>query len=543
MRTRITLTFAIATSSACALLFVRESSAQGAHPTDAALFQTSDQCIACHSNLHTADGADVSIGYAWRASMMANSARDPYWHAAVRREVMDHPAARAAIEDKCSTCHMPMQRFTQAQRGEQAQVFANVAALVEAPNALASDGVSCTVCHQIEAGNFGDPASYEGGFQIDTAAAPEQRGMYGPHAVDAGRRRIMQAATGVVPEEAMHLRASEMCATCHTLFTQAFDDAGNVAGELAEQVPYLEWAHSAFRETNSCQSCHMPELPEETPITSVLGEPRPQFSEHVFLGGNTFMLGLLNKHRGELGVQALPQEFETLIRRTREHLAASTARLAIETARVAGRNLVVDLAVSNLAGHKLPTAYPSRRVWLHVRVTDSSGRVVFESGAPRADGSIAGNDNDSDAARYESHYDAIESADQVQIYEPILVDARGRVTTGLLSGVRYAKDNRILPTGFDKRSAGEDIAVQGGAADDDNFVDGSDRVQYRIPLSDGSGSVTFEARLLYQAIGFRWAENLKAYDSPETKRFVGYYEGSAAGSAEQLASAERRISY
>ena len=74
-------------------------------------------------------------------------------------------------------------------------------------------------------------------------------------------------------------------------------------------------------------------------------------------------------------------------------------------------------------------------------------------------------------------------------------------------------------------------------------IDGGDRVQYRIPLSDGSGSVTFEARLLYQAIGFRWAENLKAYDSPETKRFVGYYEGSAAGSAEQLASAERRISY
>jgi hypothetical protein len=503
---------------------MRESSAQSTHSADAALFKTSDQCIACHSNLHTADGGDVSIGYAWRASMMANSARDPYWHAAVRREVMDHPAAQAAIEDKCSTCHMPMQRFTQAQRGEQAQVFANVAALIAAPNALASDGVSCTVCHQIEAGNFGDPASYEGGFQIDTTAAPEQRGMYGPHAVDPGRRRIMQAAAGVVPEEAVHLRASEMCATCHTLFTQAFDDAGNVAGELAEQVPYLEWAHSAFRETNSCQSCHMPELAEETPITSVLGEPRPQFSEHVFLGGNTFMLGLLNKHRGELGVHALPQEFETLIRRTREHLATSTARLAIETARVAGRDLVVDLAVSNLAGHKLPTAYPSRRVWLHVKVTDSSGRVVFESGPPRGD-------------------DAIDSDDQVQIYEPILVDSRGRVTTGLLSGVRYVKDNRILPTGFDKRSADEDVAVRGEAADDDDFIGGNDRVRYRIPLSDESGTATVEARLLYQAIGFRWAENLKSYDAPETRRFVRYYEGSASSAAEQLAFVERVISY
>jgi hypothetical protein len=334
-----------------------------------------------------------------------------------------------------------------------------------------------------------------------------------------------------------------MCATCHTLFTQALDEAGNAVGELAEQVPYLEWAHSAYRETHSCQSCHMPELAEETAISSVLGEPRPQFSEHVFLGGNTFMLRLLNKHRGELGVQALPQEFETLIQRTRAHLATSTARLAIESARVTGRNLVVDLGVSNLAGHKLPTAYPSRRVWLHVTVTDSAGRVVFESGAPLEDGSIAGNDNDSDSARYEPHYDAIESADQVQIYESILVDARDRVTTGLLMGVRYAKDNRILPAGFDKASAGHDIAVQGAAVNDEDFAGGGDRVQYRIPLTDDSGSVTFKARLLYQAIGFRWAENLTAYDSPETKRFVGYYRESAGHSVEQLVAVEGRFNY
>src|SRR5688572_27230862 len=73
-------------------------------------FVTSAQCIACHSNLHTAAGEDVSIGYDWRSSMMANSARDPYWHAAVRREVTDHPVAQSAIEDKCATCHMPMAR-------------------------------------------------------------------------------------------------------------------------------------------------------------------------------------------------------------------------------------------------------------------------------------------------------------------------------------------------------------------------------------------------------------------------------------------------
>jgi hypothetical protein len=49
-------------------------------------FQTSDRCIACHNGLSTPSGQDVSIGFAWRASIMANSSREPYWQASVRRE-------------------------------------------------------------------------------------------------------------------------------------------------------------------------------------------------------------------------------------------------------------------------------------------------------------------------------------------------------------------------------------------------------------------------------------------------------------------------
>ena len=33
---------------------------------------------------------------------------------------------------------------------------------------------------------------------------------------------------------------------------------GDVVGELPEQMPYLEWLHSDFREEKSCQDCHMP---------------------------------------------------------------------------------------------------------------------------------------------------------------------------------------------------------------------------------------------------------------------------------------------
>ena len=38
-------------------------------------FRTSDRCLACHKGVTTSRGLDVSIGYDWRGSMMANSAR------------------------------------------------------------------------------------------------------------------------------------------------------------------------------------------------------------------------------------------------------------------------------------------------------------------------------------------------------------------------------------------------------------------------------------------------------------------------------------
>jgi len=505
--------------------------AQTVHPpTDAGsdLFLTSDQCIACHSNLTSASGEDVSIGYNWRASMMANAARDPYWHAGVRREVTDHPEAQAVIEDTCSTCHMPMARFEAANHGGQGEVFANLG------NPLATDGVSCVVCHQIRNDNFGEPESFDGGFVIDTSRPAGERQIFGPHEVDFGRQTLMQSAGQFVPTQSTHLQESELCATCHTLYTHAINDSGEDS-ELAEQVPYPEWLHSDYRETQSCQDCHMPELDGDTPISSVLGEPRPQFSQHTFRGSNAFMLRVLNKYRAELGVTALPQELDRSAARAEVFLGTETARLSIEAAAVAG-SLNATITLESLAGHKLPTAYPSRRVWLHLTVSDADGVVLFESGALRPDGSIVGNDNDADGTRYEPHYERIDEASQVQIYEPVMIDHTEQVTTGLLSAVRYVKDNRLLPRGFDKSTAPWDIAVQGGAAEDENFAGGGDRIEYVVDTGEAVGPLSVTAELYYQTIGFRWAENLKNYQTAETERFVRYYEETSERSAVRLAA-------
>jgi hypothetical protein len=503
------------------------------------IFQSSDNCVACHNGLVTSSGEDVSIGLAWRASMMANSSRDPYWQAAVRRETMDHPTAVREIEDECSICHMPMARGRAKASGTHGEVFAHlpVGERSTLDDVLAADGVSCTVCHQIDRQGLGTPASFTGGFSIVNPTSGT-RTMLGPFQIDPGRTAVMRSATGVAPGEARYVQESELCATCHTLFTTALGAKGEPIGSLPEQVPYLEWRHSSFRDRQSCQACHMPAVDRPTPIASVLGEPREGLSRHTFLGGNFFMLRMLNRHRADLGVTALPSELDAVAAATVQQLQSDTAAVSIASAGPGqdGR-LRIDVAITNKTGHKLPTGYPSRRAWLHVTVRDGTGRTVFESGAIDARGAIAGNDQDEDPLRFEPHYDEIDSPGEVQIYESVMADASGAPTTGLLRGVAFVKDNRLLPGGFDKGTADADIAVRGAAAGDETFVGGGDRVTYRVDVGSRSGPFAVEAELLYQPIAFRWGRNLASYDAAETRRFVSYFDQMAGESSVVLTRA------
>ncbi len=502
-------------------------------------FQTSDRCVACHNGLATRAGEDISIGLAWQPTMMANSARDPYWQAAVRRETIDHPESRAAIEDECSVCHMPMARFESHLGNHEGTVFSHLQFLPEnRGDQLAADGVSCSLCHQISSEKLGTRETFVGNFVIGGPDIRGNRIEYGPYAPDAGHARIMRSSTGgFQPEESAHVRESEICATCHTLITKALGPGGEIISELPEQVPYQEWLHSTYREKRSCQSCHMPTVEEDVAITSVRGVPRTGVSRHQFLGGNFFVNGILNRYRNELSVQASPDALAANSGRTKEHLRSEAARISIGEFETSGGRLEAEVAIENFGGHKLPTAYPSRRVWLHVTVRDKNDRVVFESGALNSTGAIAGNDNDMDATKFEPHYTEIRSAGEVQIYESVMADSSGGVTTGLLRAVRYLKDNRLLPLGFDKKTADPDVAVVGGALNDADFGDGSDRIRYSIDPGNAQGPFRIDAELCYQPIGYRWAMNLKSYDAEEPGRFTGYYEAASSASMQVLAQA------
>jgi hypothetical protein len=509
----------------------------------ATAFRSSDRCIACHVGMKTSTGEDYSIGFDWRASLMANSSRDPYWQGSIRREIMDHPEVAQHIQNECTFCHMAAVRLADRDAGRDTQVFSRfpfqkVSGRTSPSQRLAQDGVTCSVCHQIEKEGLGTDATNNGNVVVSKARGGDERPEYGPFDPDHGHQTLMHSSTaGYLPVHSDHIRDAALCGSCHTLYTDPIVPGAKLP-RFPEQMPYLEWQHSNFAKKQTCQDCHMPEVKEPTAVTALYGPLREGARRHVFVGANFVITGMLNDHRDDLAVEALPEELKAANARTREFLQTQAARVTIESVHSVQGELAIEVLAQNLSGHKLPTAFPSRRAWLHVMVKDKNGNMVFESGKLRADGSIVGNANDEDPTRFEPHYREITKPDEVEIFEPILVDAQGWVTTGILNAVRYVKDNRLLPVGFDKASADGDIKVVGDAAQDPSFTDRGSRVRYVVHTGDATGKLTIVAELWYQPIGYRWAHNLAAYKASEPQRIVRYFEGSASDNAIVLAKAE-----
>jgi len=226
-------------------------------------FTGSGQCAECHQNLVDKHRNDVSITSDWRSTMMANAAKDPLWQAKVSSEIVRNPDLQAVIEAKCATCHMPMAR-TQAIAGN-APVGIFDGAFLNPENTLhtaAMDGVSCTLCHQIQDESLGEHESFSGGFIIDTDAVSPNRLVYGPF--PNPQQMQMRNRVGYIPVLGEQTEDSGLCAICHTLYTHYVNSQGEVAGEFPEQTPYLEWESSQYGDgtddDKACQGCKMPEV-------------------------------------------------------------------------------------------------------------------------------------------------------------------------------------------------------------------------------------------------------------------------------------------
>lgn len=477
-----------------------------------AVMNGSGSCTICHNTMIDEAGNDVSTNKLWGSSMMANAARDPYWQATVESEVTINPALKGVIEDKCATCHMPAARFSDVVAGNTpAAILGNGYLAAGNPqHALAMDGVNCTVCHQIEDSNFGQNESFSGGYSIDTKLAKGERAVYGPFPIAQNTVAIMMSASGFFTAQSDHIQKSELCATCHTLYTPYLDKQGSVAGSFPEQTVYLEWQASQYSGKESCQGCHMPEVTGKVSISNTGTDPRSPVRAHSFLGGNTTILAIFRAQGKNLSLPASSADLDAAIQRNLDFMQKQAASVAIQDAALKGSSLRAVIAVKNLAGHKLPSSFPSRRAWLHVTVKDQAGKIVWESGRVGVDGAIEGNDNDADATKLEPHYTEVTAPDQVQIYESIMGDVEGKVTTTLLFGAKYLKDNRLLPAGFDAASGGADVAPIGVPGSDTDFAAGGDQVVYTMDVGQAPGPLSVTVEVLYQPIGYRWAQNLLA---------------------------------
>lgn len=501
-------------------------------------FRTADHCASCHSNTKTSKGESYSIVGDWSASIMANAARDPYWQGSVHREILDHPEASAAIQDECATCHMPLQHLQDKAQHHQTAVLKRFPLSSQNANdAAAADGVTCTVCHQIQPTGLGTSATYDGNIAV-APLGTNPRPLFGPFVPQpASVLQVHILAGGYSLVHSTHMQQAALCGTCHTLYTTSYGPGGKPVGHFPEQMTYIEWLHSSYHDKQTCQQCHMPAVNGQVAVASILAQPRSGMRHHTFVGANAFMLGMLNTHHSDLAVTAQPAALTAAIKETTAYLQSKAAHVTVSPAKLAGGQLSFAVKVENLTGHKLPTAFPSRRAWLHVTVTAANGHTVFESGKLNPDGSIAGNANDANAARYSPHYTQITKPSEVEIFEPILGDAQSHVTTGVLSATQYLKDNRILPDGFDKKTAPADIAVHGKAATDPGFIGGSSTTRYDVSTAGTAGPFHITAQLIYQPIGYRWAHNLASYKAKESQTFVHYYEQEAAHSAIVLAHA------
>ncbi len=477
-------------------------------------------CATCHqaeagnTALRAPDGSDISPVTRWGRSMMAYSARDPYWLATFDHELASLPVAAAStVKSTCTRCHAPV---AHEQNGPGAALSPDeIVSDSSLSGTLARAGVSCTVCHQIEPTGLGTAQSFTGGYVLgggDTIYGPHQDPFPNP----------MQMHTGYTPTAASHITESAMCATCHTVITRALDDDGAPVGpDFAEQAPYLEWRNSAFNTEGTtpgpaaatCQDCHVrtQNAAGQPYVTKISTRPpwldaRSPIGDHGVVGGNAYMLGVLATFadwaQGPSGTDALQAAQAAAEQNLRTAAALDVVRADDET------GLGVDVTVANLAGHKFPTSYPGRRAFVRVTVRDADDAVLWQSGRLDALGSLVG----PSGARLDEvdhvmpHLDEIRTEHDVQVYESVMADAAGAPTHVLLRATGYAKDNRLLPAGDDPGHPDALLTRPVGTDGDPDFVPGSDIVRYRMGAWPDAARVDVD--LVFQTVPRRNVEGL-----------------------------------
>jgi len=531
----------------------------------------------------------------WRWSPMGLAGRDPIFYAQLDSEIAYLSKHRADKEKEivnlCFSCHgaMGQRQLTLDTQGKEQfnPSFVQVTDLANPKfmyGALARDGISCAVCHHIKPTldkslmQFIDDDA-TGQFQYTPADE-----LHGPF--EKPVTIPMNNSLLIKPVHDSYTQNARICGTCHTIHLPVLDAAetGQEHDKTAEcqaekfsfeQATYLEWINSAYeneidpgshQSAKTCQDCHMKGTLNgnqiQTQIAVVEDNKYPAtdfrgpdselnvpmratgYARHEFQGLNVYLLAMFDQFNEQLGVRkcdymssgcsgkeptsGIPFAFRNFL----DNAAQETATISVTKPTIdAQGNLIADVTITNLTGHRFPSGVSFRRAFIDFAVhSTSTGEVLFESGRTNTIGAITDMNNNvlpseqngsmgPNGLAYQPHFwspgNPITRSDQVQIYEELLKDATGNFTTSFLRQDCHFKDNRILPLGW--RKSGPDIKKFHGkplqetwpdlVGDDPHYADplgaqGKSVVRYSVALPAGTKleNVTISAQLYYQAI-------------------------------------------
>ncbi len=477
MHPRILARALVVTAALCLLL----PSAARATPTEPLELEhalvPSGECATCHLffNPPAFEGQPNISPQAYTGSMMANSARDPVFWAAVPIADQDAPGE---TED-CVRCHAP-RAFLEG-RGDALSIDAL------APADL--DGVACELCHRMVDDGVTPPGNAR--YVIDDLAEGGLVPRRGPWAY--APEDDPQHPTS---DDNAFIESGELCGTCHDVTTarERVDDDGEPMGVLFnEQRTYSEWLRSDYSggTVRSCQYCHLP------PLLDVAGCDAFNLAEkthptggrrHDLVGLNLGVMKLIEGIYGSAGSGELDDGYFALSQARVADMQSQSAKLNVgfpDSVDLAEGIPALSISVINETGHKLPTGYSEGRVmWLEFTATYGD-QLVYSSG------------------RWDPRARTIEDDPQVRRYEAIAEEYGSGARHHILRNNHWIVDNRIPPRGLvpnvDTDPVGDRYALL-----DNNTWPGRDDFSYSFPPvelvdqgDDVAAELTMRVRLLY----------------------------------------------
>jgi hypothetical protein len=275
----------------------------------------------------------------------------------------------------------------------------------------------------------------------------------------------------------------------------------------------------------------MPKIEEPIKIANgYLALPgRSPFNQHQFMGGNAYMVNLIKQNKNTLNVNATDANFDSTLAATNRMLKQQTLESTLTFNSQDNDTAYFSLSLKNLAGHKFPSGYPSRRAVVLFKVKDQSGNIMFQSGVLNNDYELVNADT------YLPHYNVINSPQKVQIYEMVMGDVNGNKTSILERAAVALKDNRIPPKGFTStHSVYDTVKIVANAYTDEDFNKnsngdegtGTDVIHYHVPIYGYSGKLYVEAEVIYQTIPFHFLGELFQDSTPEIEQFKTMFNSS-----------------